>query len=103
MNKELVLREYLALERTRMANETTFLAYSRTGLYFLVAGVTFNELLQSTFWKITSIPLMLTGILIMTLGFLRFIRTKKKIEASKRNIGESSEAFIKAVRGSVNE
>lgn len=35
MNKDLVLREYLAIERTKLANETTLLAYIRTGLYFL--------------------------------------------------------------------
>lgn len=38
MNKDLVLREYLAIERTKLANERTLLTYIRTGLYFLVAA-----------------------------------------------------------------
>jgi uncharacterized membrane protein YidH (DUF202 family) len=50
MNKDLVLREYLAIERTRLANETTLLAYIRTGLYFLVAGSTLGHLIASEFW-----------------------------------------------------
>lgn len=40
MNKDLVLREHLAFERTKLANETTLQAYFRTGIYFLVAGST---------------------------------------------------------------
>ena len=97
MNRDLVLREYLAIERTRMANETTLLAYIRTGLYFLVAGSTLGHLIKSNFWNIVEIPLIVIGLIIMLLGVLRYIRLRKSIEASKKNIGNSSEAFIKSV------
>jgi putative membrane protein len=97
MNKDLVLREYLAIERTKLANETTLLAYTRTGLYFLVAGSTLGHLIVSEFWKIIGTPMIVIGLLIMLLGIIRYLRLRKSIEASKRNIGNSSEAFIKAV------
>lgn len=61
MNKDLVLREYLAIERTRLANETALLAYIRTGLYFLVAGSTLGHVIQRTFWTIAGAPLTITG------------------------------------------
>lgn len=97
MNKDLVLREYLAIERTRLANETTLLAYIRTGLYFLVAGSTLGHLIESNFWQVADLPLVVVGIAIMLLGIVRYFRLRKSIEASKRNIGNSSEAFIKSV------
>jgi putative membrane protein len=97
MNKDLVLREYLAIERTRLANETTLLAYIRTGLYFLIAGSTFGHLVESQFWNIAGTPLVLIGLIIMLLGVIRYFRLRKSIEASKKNIGNSTEAFIRSV------
>ena len=99
MNKDLVLREYLAIERTKLANETTLLAYVRTGLYFLVAGSSFGHLIGSNFWKIAGTPLIVIGVIIMLLGVRRYIRLRKSIEASKKNVGNSSEAFIRGVIG----
>ena len=99
MNKDLVLREYLALERTKLANETTLLAYIRTGLYFLVAGSTLGHVIGTEFWKVLGTPLIIAGVLIMIIGVIRFVRLKKSIEASKKNIGNSSEAFIRAITG----
>ena len=97
MNKDLVLREYLAIERTRLANETTLLAYIRTGLYFLVAGSSLGHLVASQFWNIAGPPVIVVGVTIMLFGVIRYLRLRRSIEASKKNIGNSSEAFVKSV------
>jgi putative membrane protein len=97
MNKDLVLREYLAIERTKLANETTLLAYIRTGLYFLVAGSTLGHLIATEFWRLVGPPLIVVGLIIMLLGFIRYLRLRKSIETSKKNVGNSSEAFIRSV------
>lgn len=97
MNKDLVLREYLAIERTKLANETALLAYIRTGLYFLVAGSTLGQVIDSVFWNIAGTPLIIVGLIIMLVGLVRFSRLRRSIEASKKNIGNSSEAFIRSV------
>ncbi|MBL8031437.1 MAG: DUF202 domain-containing protein, partial [Candidatus Doudnabacteria bacterium] len=47
MNQHLILRDHLAVDRTRLAVERAFLAYIRTGLTFLVAGVSGYNLFQS--------------------------------------------------------
>ncbi len=39
--EELILRDFLALDRTVLANQRTFLAYIRTSLAFLVTGAGF--------------------------------------------------------------
>lgn len=38
-DEELILRDHLALVRTRLANESTLLSYIRSSLYLLVGGV----------------------------------------------------------------
>jgi putative membrane protein len=39
-SEDLVLRDELALDRTRLANERTLLAYARTSIMLLVSGAT---------------------------------------------------------------
>lgn len=99
INKDLVLREYLALERTKLANETTLLAYIRTGLYFLVAGSTLGQVVDTYFWEIAGPVLIGCAFVIIAIGFAKYLRIKKRIASSGKNIGNSSEAFIKAVTG----
>lgn len=103
MNKDLVLREYLAIERTKLANQTTLLAYIRTGLYFLVAGSTLGEFVQTTFWKIAAWPLITIAVVIVIAGTIRYRKVQKTIELSKRNIGASTDTFIKTARGNFPE
>jgi putative membrane protein len=98
MNKELVLREYLAIERTKLVNESTLLAYIRTSLYFIVAGSTLEHVVASTFWRLTGTPVVIIGFAIMIAGIIRYSRLRKKIEESRKNVGEASIDFIKGVR-----
>lgn len=100
MNKDLVLREYLAIERTRLANERTLLTYIRTGLYFLVAGSTLGHLIDTPFWNMMGLPLVLIGVAIPLLGVVRFLRVGRKIRDSKQYVGQASQDFIKSVRES---
>lgn len=99
MNKDLVLREFLAIERTKLANERTLLTYIRTGLYFLVAGSTLGYVIDSPFWNTMGWPLIIAGVAVAGLGGIRFNRVSRKIAESKKNIGQASAAFIKSVTG----
>jgi putative membrane protein len=98
MNKDLVLREYLAIERTKLANETTLLAYIRTGLYFVVAGSTLGQLIDTQFWKVIGIPLIIIGVALVGIGVYRFRRTLDAIKKSKKHIGNASDDFIRAAQ-----
>ena len=46
INKDLILRERLAVERTDMAIDRTLLAFIRTASYFTIAGMTVNSPLK---------------------------------------------------------
>lgn len=62
LNRDLILRENLAIERTDMAIDRTLLAFVRTSLYFAIAGMTLNSLLilsygfylEIAFWKVVA-------------------------------------------------
>lgn len=45
-SKELILRDRLALDRTKLANERTHLAYMRTVVSLIVAAITLYDLLE---------------------------------------------------------
>lgn len=99
MNKDLVLREYLAIERTKLANERTLLTYIRTGLYFLVAGSTIGHLIETAFWNLMGSPIIIIGVVIMAFGFIRFFRVARVIEKSRKNVGNASIDFIRSIKG----
>lgn len=99
MNKDLVLREYLAIERTKLANERTLLTYIRTGLYFLIAGSTIGHLIETIFWNMMGLPLIIAGVVIMAFGFIRFFRVTRVIEKSRKNVGKASLDFIRSIKG----
>jgi putative membrane protein len=46
VNKDLILRERLALQRTTLANQITVLAFIRTAMYFFVADLSTRNLLK---------------------------------------------------------
>jgi len=64
--EQIILRDYLALERTRLANERTLLSYLRTSLYMLLGGIAFLQM--TDFEKIRWLGFVSLGISIVSLG-----------------------------------
>ena len=87
INKDLILRERLALERTDMANDRTLLSFIRTGLYFAIAGISINELLQLRYGLALEIFFWVVAVFVVTAGIVKYIRQKRKMEQHKKNIG----------------
>lgn len=77
--KELIVRDWLAIERTKLANERTFLAYFRTAIVLLATGLTLLKV--SYFAEIASFGYILIAIfpVILILGIYRLIKVKKWI------------------------
>jgi putative membrane protein len=87
INKDLLPRENLALLRTILANQTTFLSFLRTSMYFLVGGLSIKNLLQvegSIYYEVL-LYLISSGILIF--GTVKYFRHKRKIEESIIQVG----------------
>jgi putative membrane protein len=69
--KEPVVRDYMAIERTVMANERTFLSYIRSALGLFIGGASFVEFFESQ-WIVT------VGWIFLPLGVLAFLLGLRK-------------------------
>lgn len=78
---EMILRDYLALDRTILANERTFLAYIRTALALIISGASAIKLL-GTFWiVVTGWSLIAIGIATLLIGIFRYIKMDRRINS----------------------
>ena len=87
LNKDLILRENLAIERTDMAIDRTLLAFVRTSLYFAIAGITLNSLLNLSYGWYLEIAFWIIALLIFFIGLYKFYQQKRKLRNSRRHIG----------------
>ena len=88
INKDLILRERLALQRTSMSNDTTLLAFIRTSLYFTIAGMTVNTLLKVNYGVWVEIIFWIIAAFILTIGIIKYIKQKRSLKDSEKHIGD---------------
>ncbi len=82
--QELILRDHLAIDRTILANESTFLAYIRTSLAVTAAGATLIHFFTEFYIQVIGFSLIVLGILIFLWGYRRFKNMEKDIKRIKR-------------------
>jgi len=77
--KELIVRDWLAIERTKLANERTFLAYFRTTIVFLGTGIGITKM--EIFSEIHDLGIISISVapLILSVGIVRFYKVKQNI------------------------
>lgn len=95
VNKDLILRERLALQRTILANQSTFLSFLRTSMYFLIAGLSLRNLLKVENSLLIEIALFITSFVIFVLGTLNYLKHKKSILENKKHIGDYQLEYYK--------
>ena len=88
INKDLILRERLAIQRTILANQSTFLAFLRTSMYFLIAGLSLKNVLKIDNSIIIEIVLFSVSCIILLIGLVNYFKHKKSILENKKNIGD---------------
>ena len=67
INKDLMLREKLALQRTVFANQTTLLSFLKSSMYFLIVGLSIKNVLMIENRLITQIVLFSSAFLLFIL------------------------------------
>ncbi|OCB78535.1 DUF202 domain-containing protein [Flavobacterium crassostreae] len=93
INKDLILRERLALQRTTLANQTTLLAFLRTAMYFAVAGLSTHNVLKIQNSLLIEIGFYTSSVVILVLGIINFWRHKKRIAQNRKHIGDYKIAY----------
>jgi putative membrane protein len=93
---KLILRDYLAAERTHLANERTLLAYLRSALILFITAITILKLFEGNH-VVTWIAYSLGPLSIFTgiFGVYRYMRTKKKLMAFDPKQLDTAEPAIK--------
>lgn len=76
----MILRDFLAADRTLLANERTLLAYIRTGIGMLAIAISLIKLFDTNFTYILGIVFILLSIIPIVFGIYRYKRINKKIE-----------------------
>jgi putative membrane protein len=77
--EEIILRDYLALERTRLANERTLLAYSRTSLYMLLGGIAFLQLEEFRRIQWVGYLALALSVILIFIGVFRYFQIKRRL------------------------
>ncbi|MBX9806711.1 MAG: DUF202 domain-containing protein [Flavobacteriaceae bacterium] len=88
VNKDLILRERLALQRTVLANQSTFLAFLRTSMYFFIAGLSLESLLKIDNSFIIEWFLFISSFVIFCIGLFNYFKHKKMILENEKHIGD---------------
>jgi len=88
MNKDLILRERLALQRTILANQSTFLSFLRTSMYFAVAGISIDRLLDLPGGHVYEYVFFVISAVVLVTGVINYFVHKRKIASSERHIGD---------------
>ena len=79
-NKErIVLSDFLALERTRLANERTFFSFLRTSLYLVLAGIAFLQLREFEELKWLGYVSIFFGAVFFVAGIVTYFKLKNKL------------------------
>lgn len=98
----------LDVERTRLANERTFLAWWRTGLAAVAAGFALGRLLPETIPGATGWPYILLGVLLtgagvaaIVYGTVRFRIVERAISRGENPVSSATALLVLAVAGIV--
>jgi putative membrane protein len=83
---QLILRDVLAIDRTRLANERTLLAWLRTALMLFVTGVTLIKLFEGVLaLEVLGVALLPTSAVAAGYGLRRYLHTRALIGAAEQD------------------
>ncbi|GAA0761322.1 DUF202 domain-containing protein [Psychroflexus lacisalsi] len=81
----IILRDHLAMERTKLANERTLLSYLRSSLYLLLGGVGLVSIKDTIFEdvKVIGYVAVVFSIIFLAVGIIRYIQLKRHLRTFK--------------------
>ncbi|MFO7674531.1 MAG: DUF202 domain-containing protein [Lutibacter sp.] len=78
--EKIILRDFLALERTRLANERTLFSYIRTSLYLFLGGIALFQITGFERIKWLGYVSLSLSVIILIIGIFRFNHLKYKLK-----------------------
>lgn len=80
MDNDMIVRDYLARQRTSLANERTLLSYIRTSLYFLVSGTALMKVEDLANVKEFGYLSFLISVLLIIFGIYNFLKIRRRLK-----------------------
>ncbi|MGB0177222.1 MAG: DUF202 domain-containing protein [Owenweeksia sp.] len=77
--ENIILRDFLALERTTLANERTLFAYIRTSLYLILGGIALLQLKEFNHLIWLGYTSFAISLILIIYGIVRYIVLKRKL------------------------
>lgn len=77
----LILRDHLALERTRLANERTLMAYIRSSLYLIIGGLALTQVKGhgDLYW--VGFMALVLSVIFAVIGTVRFHTLRRQLDS----------------------
>ncbi len=88
---EIILRDYLAMERTKLANERTLLSYIRSSLYLLLGGIAIIQLQGFESIKFLGFVSLGLTVILLVVGIYRYQKLNKQLKNYYLQIGKMIE------------
>jgi putative membrane protein len=79
-NEEKILRDYLALDRTKLANERTLLAYMRTVIGLVASAIGLIEIVDVGWAKVLGYIFLTLAPFCLFFGIWHFTKMKAKLD-----------------------
>jgi len=79
VREKIILRDFLAMERTRLSNERTYLTYIRTGLYFLLGAGAMLRLIEFQEIRWLGWASLAISVIMFLVGTFRFILLRRQM------------------------
>ncbi|EDP72835.1 hypothetical protein FBALC1_17077 [Flavobacteriales bacterium ALC-1] len=79
-DQKIILRDYLAIERTRLANERTLLSYIRSSLYLLLGSIAFYQLKEFSNFEYLALTAIIFSVIFFIIGIYRFSLLKRSLK-----------------------
>lgn len=94
MNKDLILREQLSIQRTRLANQSTLLSFLRSSMYFLIAGLSIHNFYTVGSAFVIELMLFAFAILLFIFGIANYIYQARLIRDSEKHVGSYKVEYL---------
>lgn len=95
LEEKLILRDHLALVRTRLANETALLSYIRSSLYLLIGGLALLQVEGHGDFRWVAYPAFVLSALFLIVGVHRYhslrVRLTRYYAEHERALGRAAE------------
>lgn len=80
-DEKIILRDFLALQRTKLANERTLLSYTKFSLYLAGGGVALIKIDYLRPLKLLGYVALGCSALVLLVGVVRFVRLNRQLKA----------------------